>query len=45
MNDPHPQDERIAGMTFASVIPFYLAKVEKENQNFCPIKKATNARM
>lgn len=30
--DKHKQDERIAKMTFASVFPFYLAKVEKKGR-------------
>jgi len=32
MNNSNNQDERIAGMTFASVYPHYLAKVEKKGR-------------
>ena len=32
MNNTHTQDERIAKMTFASVYPMYLAKVEKKGE-------------
>lgn len=32
MNNTNNQDERIAKMTFASVYPFYLAKVEKKQR-------------
>ena len=32
MNNTHSHDERIAKMTFASVYPLYLAKVEKKGR-------------
>lgn len=32
MNDANTHDQRIANMTFASVYPLYLAKVEKKNR-------------
>lgn len=32
MNNTHQHDERIAKMTFASVYPHYLAKVEKKGR-------------
>ncbi len=32
MNSTDHHDERIAGMTFSSVYPHYLAKVEKKNR-------------
>lgn len=32
MNNPNHHDERIAKMTFASVYPHYLAKVEKKGR-------------
>jgi len=32
MNDPNTHNERIAKMTFASVYPMYLAKVEKKGR-------------
>src|SRR5579872_4095872 len=32
MNNSNPQDQRIAKMTFASVYPLYLAKVEKKGR-------------
>ena len=32
MNNIHSQDERLAKMTFASVYPYYFAKVEKKGR-------------
>jgi len=32
MNNTHSQDERLAKMTFASVYPYYIAKVEKKGR-------------